>query len=103
MRTLVIIPAHNEEESIMNTINDLKAVIKQHPEEEVGIVVVNDGSKDRTQQILEENNVDHINHIVNMGVGASIKTGIIYAQKLNYDNVTQFDADGQHNGEYIFD
>lgn len=103
MRTLVIIPAHNEEESIMNTINDLKIVIKQHPEEEVGIVVINDGSKDRTQQILEENNVAHINHIVNMGVGASIKTGIIYAQKLNYDNVTQFDADGQHNGGYIFD
>lgn len=103
MKTLVIIPAHNEEESIINTITSLQQVINQHPETIVDYVVVNDGSVDNTKQILKENNIPHVNHIVNMGVGAAIKTGIIYAQELGYDNVTQFDADGQHNAEFIYD
>lgn len=103
MRSLVIIPAHNEEESILKTIDKLKKDLAAKPEYDVDYVVVNDGSVDNTKKILEDNNIPHINHIVNMGVGAAIKSGIIYADRLGYDNVMQFDADGQHNGIYIFD
>lgn len=102
MKTLIIIPAYNEEESILKTINVLKESLQQHPEYNVDYIVINDGSKDNTSKILEENQIPHINQLVNMGVGAAIQTGIVYAQKLNYDYVMQYDADGQHRPENIF-
>lgn len=101
MKTLVIIPAYNEEESIIDTVEELKEFIKNQKKYEIDFIVVNDGSIDNTKKVLEENKIPHINHIVNLGVGASIKTGILYAQKNGYQNVTQFDADGQHIPEYI--
>ncbi len=100
MKTLVIIPAHNEEESIVKTIDSLKEVI-QESEHFIDYIVVNDGSKDSTEAVLIENNIHHLTHIVNKGVGAGIKSGILYAIKHDFDYVTQFDADGQHNAEFI--
>ncbi len=103
MKTLIIIPAYNEEESILKTVNDLKQVLLTRKDYHVDYIVINDGSVDKTRQILEEHKINHINNMVNMGVGASIKTGIIYAQALDYDCVMQYDGDGQHNGEYVFE
>lgn len=103
MKYLVIIPAYNEEESIVKTINKLKETLNQNKKYHVDYIVVNDGSVDNTKKVLEDNNILHINHIINMGVGAAIKSGIYYSIENNYDAVMQFDADGQHNPEYIFD
>lgn len=103
MKSLVIIPCYNEEESIVRTIKSLTDFIYNQKEYEIDYVVIDDGSTDDTKKVMIDNNINHISHVVNMGVGAGIKTGIMYADKNGFSNVTQFDADGQHNAEYIID
>ncbi len=100
MKTLVIIPAHNEEESILKTINSLKREIEKS-EYLIDYIVINDGSKDNTENVLIDNKINHLTHIVNKGVGAGIKSGMLYALENDYTYVTQFDADGQHIAEFI--
>ena len=55
MKILLIIPAYNEEENIAETIKKIKEF-----SEEIEYIVINDGSKDNTQKVLEENNIKHI-------------------------------------------
>ena len=61
MKVLLIIPAYNEEENILNTINKIKEY-----SDEIDYVVINDGSKDKTEEILTNNNVNHIKLVKNM-------------------------------------
>ena len=90
-KVLIVIPAHNEEKNIRKVIFDIRKNIKG-----MDILVINDGSTDRTEEVLIEENVPHINNIFNLGYAMSIQTGIKYAQQKNYDFVIQMDADGQH-------
>ena len=96
MRTLLIIPAYNEEENILNTCNKIKEF-----SDELDFVVINDGSKDNTLKILEENNLNHINLIHNLGIGGAVQTGYKYAYENDYDIAIQFDGDGQHDVTYV--
>jgi glycosyltransferase involved in cell wall biosynthesis len=88
----IIIPAFNEEKGIKNTIEDLLPFAKKNNWE---ILVVNDGSSDRTKEIISEiSGISYINHPYNKGYGASLKTGI----KASEGNLIAFyDADGQHD------
>lgn len=88
MKILLIIPAHNEEDSIEKTINSIKGY---------DYIVINDGSTDNTKQILENNHYNHLNLCFNLGIGGAVQTGYKYALKNNYDIAVQFDADGQHD------
>jgi len=94
----VIIPAYNEEKIIEQTIQDLKKeLVKLDLDYE--IIVADDGSTDRTKEILEKiEGIKLINHPYNKGYGAALKSGI---EKAKYDNLLFFDADGQHKTEYI--
>ena len=92
----VIMPAHNEEAAIAGTVhgvvNTLKAWV---PDFEV--IVVNDGSKDRTRSIVEEiaasdQHVGLINHTVNQGYGAALVSGF---EAITKDLVFFMDSDGQ--------
>ena len=94
MKTILIIPAFNEEKSIKKTVN---SVLKSNYD----YIVINDGSTDQTKKILEANHYNHINLPVNLGIGGAVQTGYKYASLHNYDIAIQFDADGQHNIEYI--
>lgn len=96
MKTLAVIPAYNEEESIEKTVSELKAVAP-----DVDFVVVNDGSRDRTLAVCEENGYPVIDLPVNLGLTAGFQAGMKYAFRNGYDYVVQFDADGQHRPEYI--
>lgn len=96
MRVLLIIPAYNEEENILNTCNKIKEFSK-----ELDFVVINDGSKDNTLKILQENNINHINLINNLGIGGAVQTGYKYAYENGYDIAIQFDGDGQHDVNYV--
>ena len=96
MKVLVIIPAYNEEKSILKTC---KSVMKY----KYDFVVINDGSKDKTEEILKENNLNHICLINNLGIGGAVQTGYLYAKYHNYDMAIQLDGDGQHNPKYIKD
>ena len=87
----VLIPVFNEEKIIEETINKLKVYFDH-------ILIINDGSTDKTRAILENLDVIKINHPINLGQGAAIKTGIEYILKFsNADAVVTFDADGQHS------
>lgn len=91
---LLIIPAHNEEKSIQETI---ETVLKSGYD----YIVINDGSTDKTQIILEKLNANHINLCFNLGIGGAVQTGYKYADENNYDIAIQFDADGQHDANSI--
>lgn len=96
MRTLLIIPAYNEEGSLASTIESLKA-----SSFDGGYLVINDGSKDRTAEICRENEYPFLDLPVNLGLAGAFQAGMKYAYRHHYDCAIQFDADGQHLPEYI--
>lgn len=96
MKTLVIIPAYNEEESIENVIERL---IENYPMFEY--VIINDGSRDNTLKICRKNNYNIVDLPINLGLAGAFQTGMKYALYHNYDYAIQYDGDGQHNPEYI--
>ena len=97
MKTLVIIPAYNEEEAIVETINNLKKCCDGM----VDYVIINDCSKDNTLKKCNENNFNVINLPINLGIGGAVQTGYKYAYRFGYDIAIQMDADGQHDPKYI--
>lgn len=97
MKVLIIIPTYNEEKNILNTINQ----VKEYKKIKLDYIVINDGSKDSTEQVLIENQIKHITLINNSGIGAAVQTGYLYAFKHNYDIAVQFDGDGQHDINYV--
>lgn len=96
MKVLMIVPAYNEEASILKTVN---SIINYKPEDNIQIdyVVINDGSKDNTEKILIDNEINHISLVNNLGIGGAVQTGYIYAKQHDYDIAVQFDGDGQHD------
>lgn len=96
MDLLVIIPAYNEEESILNTVAELRRIC---PEQDY--LIVNDGSTDRTAAICRKNKLHFLDLPVNLGLSGAVQAGMKYAYRHGYDAAVQFDADGQHRAEYI--
>ena len=99
-KVLIIIPAYNEEECIYNTYKNIIDYNKKN-KTNYDVIVINDGSKDNTRIILEDNNVPHINLICNLGIGGAVQTGYKYALDNDYDIAVQFDGDGQHDISYV--
>lgn len=97
MKTLLIIPAYNEEKNIENTI---KKILDLH-NPDIDYIIINDGSTDNTLEILKNNHFNYLNLPANLGIGGAVQTGYKYALYNNYDIAIQFDGDGQHNVEYI--
>jgi glycosyltransferase involved in cell wall biosynthesis len=95
LKKLIIVPAYNEEESIMNTV----AMLKRH--DDFDFIVINDGSTDKTENLLIKNDIKHISLIENLGIGGAMQTGYEYALLNGYDIAVQVDADGQHNPEFL--
>ncbi|MFH1506560.1 MAG: glycosyltransferase family 2 protein [archaeon] len=90
MKVFIVIAAYNEGKSITKVINGLKRG-GYHD-----VVVVDDGSRDNTFEIAEKTGVDVLQHFLNRGQGAALKTGIDYALLQGADIIVTFDADGQH-------
>ncbi len=95
-RTLVIVPALNEEASLPGVI----AGIRQHAPW-VDIAVINDGSTDRTGTVAESCGAIVLHMPYNVGIGAAVQTGFIYAARFGYDVAVQTDGDGQHPPEEL--
>lgn len=89
----IIIPVYNESETIKGVIEKIKEI-----DHDFEIIVINDGSTDKTGEILKELGVIVYNHPYNMGNGSSIKSGIRIASG---DVLVFMDGDGQHNPEDI--
>ena len=96
MKTLVIIPCYNEQDSIVRVINNLK---DNAPD--VDYLIVNDCSTDNTEKILRENGFNYINNPINLGIGGGVQAGYLYAQQYGYDIAVQMDGDGQHDPKYL--
>lgn len=96
MNVLAIIPAYNEEESILNTISELSSICPQ-----LDFAVVNDGSRDKTRDICLSHNINLLDLPANIGLTGGFQTGVKYALSNGYDAVLQFDADGQHVPQFI--
>ena len=99
-KIIIVIPAYNEEENILNTYNTIVEYNKKN-KTNYDVIVVNDGSKDRTEEILTENKINHIKLIQNLGIGGAVQTGYKYAYENGYDIAVQYDGDGQHDVDYV--
>lgn len=89
----IAIPLYNEEQVLNDVISDLQKNFSN-------IVVVDDGSKDRSNKLLRELDVTLITHAVNLGQGAAIKTAFEYITTIDEAfAIVTFDADGQHSTE----
>lgn len=94
--TLIIIPAYNEEDNIVRVVTEL---VQNYPQYDY--VVVNDGSRDGTAALCREHEFCLVDLPVNLGLAGAVQAGMRYADKYGYDAALQFDADGQHQAEYI--
>lgn len=99
MKCIVILPAFNESKIIDRVLLSL-------PRKIIGVdkieyVIINDGSTDRTEKIAVRLKFKVINHLINRGLGAAIKTGLEYAKSKNTDIAVTFDSDGQHDPDDI--
>lgn len=91
-RTLVIIPAYNEADSLPAVLKELQ---EQTPE--LDVLVISDGSIDRTAEVARAAGVAVLELPYNIGIGGALRTGFTYAVRKGYDRAVQFDADGQHD------
>ena len=89
-------PAWNEEETVAATITGLRAA---HPDYDV--LVVDDGSGDRTAEEAAAAGAQVCRLPFNLGVGGAMRAGYRYAERRGYDIVAQVDADGQHDPSYL--
>ncbi len=91
-RVLVILPAYNESETIAAVISELHRHVPEYD-----ILVVDDGSTDTTAEVVRTfEDVRMVRLPYNMGIGATVQTGYLYALRNDYDIAIQCDADGQH-------
>lgn len=90
-RGIIVIPAYNEVENIARVVDEIR-------KEDLGmdILVVNDGSSDRTAQVLRGLPVKVLSHPINLGYGVAVQTGMIHAVRTGYDFLVLMDGDGQH-------
>ncbi len=95
-KVLVIIPAYNEEGSLQNVIKEVRRHLPDG-----GVLVVNDGSTDLTGDVAKAGGVYVLEHPYNMGIGATMQTGFLFASRNGYDFAIQVDGDGQHDPSYI--
>lgn len=94
--TLVIIPAYNEERNISKVLDDIRTL-----NIDTDVCVINDGSKDKTEEVVQKGSFNVVSLPFNLGYGAALQTGFKYAVLKDYKYVIQFDADGQHDPEDI--
>ena len=89
---IIVIPAYNEELTIAEVVSGAVKIADR-------VLVVDDGSRDRTGALARAAGALVVRHAVNRGVGAALGTGIEAAVRLHADAVVTMDADGQHRAE----
>lgn len=96
MRTLIVIPAWNEEAALPAVLRELARRVPEHD-----VLVVDDGSTDATARVARAMGVPVASLPFNLGIGGALRTGFRYAVQHGYDRAVQFDADGQHDPDSI--
>ena len=93
-KVLIVIPAYNEADNILNTV---RGVV----EHGYDYIVVNDGSRDATLDVCRSNGLNVLDLPMNLGIGGAVQAGHKYAQRFGYDIDIQLDGDGQHDPAYL--
>lgn len=96
LRTLAIVPAYNEQDSIATVLEEIRAA-----EPDLHVVVVNDASRDRTAAIAARSGATVLNLPFNVGIGGAMQTGYQYALEHGFELAIQVDGDGQHDPREI--
>jgi glycosyltransferase involved in cell wall biosynthesis len=91
-RRIAILPAFNEEQAIERVIDEIRAA-----DPGFTILVVDDGSSDRTGALARARGVDVIRLPFNLGIGGAVQTGYLYALENGFEIAVQIDGDGQHD------
>lgn len=94
MKTCVVIPTYNESRTIGDLVNKIR-------QQNLEVLVVDDGSQDNTFQIAQDNGAKVLRNSSNMGKGVSLIKGFHYAMANDFDAVITMDGDGQHRCEDI--
>jgi glycosyltransferase involved in cell wall biosynthesis len=92
LRSVAIVPAFNEEQAIARVIAEIRAYDAQ-----LEIVVVDDGSRDRTGDVARAAGARVLRLPFNLGIGGAVQTGFRYARENDFDLAVRVDADGQHD------
>jgi polyprenyl-phospho-N-acetylgalactosaminyl synthase len=93
-RVFIVIPAYNEQAAVFDVVSGVRG---EFPD----VVVVDDGSRDRTAIEAKRAGATVLRHVINRGQGAALQTGIEFAVREGADVVVTFDADGQHRLEDV--
>lgn len=101
MKLLIIIPAYNEQSTIGNVLRQIPNSIPKI--DKIEVLVIDDGSKDKTKETALKAGAHVVSHRENRGVGAAFNTGLKEALKFNSDIVVNIDADGQFDPQFIPD
>jgi glycosyltransferase involved in cell wall biosynthesis len=88
---IVVIPAYNEERTIVEVIRGLKQCGFTR------LIIVDDGSSDRTGALAVQEGGIRLRHVLNRGLGGALGTGVSAALRLGAEVIVTFDADGQHD------
>jgi glycosyltransferase involved in cell wall biosynthesis len=89
VKVLALIPALNAERTLPQVVEQTRKQIEP-------VVVIDDGSSDRTGDVARSGGAIVLRHDVNRGKGAALKTGFAWALEQGYEGVITLDADGQH-------
>jgi len=95
-KCLAVVPAYNEEASIVDVIH----AMRRHASD-FEILVVDDGSTDRTRKLAEAAGVRVLRLPFNLGIGGAVQAGFTFALEHGYDRMVQVDGDGQHDPREI--
>jgi glycosyltransferase involved in cell wall biosynthesis len=90
-RPLVLMPCYNEGPRVAAVIRDVQAALP-----EAAIAVIDDASSDNSAAIARAAGAIVLSHGCNLGYGAALETGYLYANRNGFAPVMQIDADGQH-------
>ncbi len=88
---LAIVPAYNESGSIARVISAIKEATP-----DFDVVVIDDGSVDRTARVAQDAGAQVVIHPINLGIGGAVQSGYQYALANDYEMAVQIDGDGQH-------
>jgi glycosyltransferase involved in cell wall biosynthesis len=96
LRRVAIVPAYNEEGSIGAVVDEIRAV-----DADMEVVVIDDGSRDRTAEAAEAKGARVLRLPFNLGIGGAVQTGYRYAHEQGFDLALRVDGDGQHDPSWF--